>query len=156
MTRFKYYVIELSLMAPTECVNCGYRWNATKKTKKCPGCGTTNWNEKAVCDMAGGTCDLCGCEFYAVGVLNAKRCPNCGSKRWYHKATDARRRLEDVTPWVMEKAKGGKTYRYWMVSWREGDKVRNVHLGSCKKLDKEAALQKARTMKARALGLSAQ
>jgi len=40
-----------------------------------------------------------------------------------------------------------------MASWREGGKVRNVHLGSCKKVDHEAALQKARKMKAGALGL---
>jgi hypothetical protein len=40
-----------------------------------------------------------------------------------------------------------------MASWREGDKVRNVHLGSCKKLDAEAALQKARELKAAALGI---
>ena len=55
----------------------------------------------------------------------------------------------------MEKAKttkkGKTTYGYWMASWREGDRVRNVHLGSCKKLDKEIALQMARVMKAEAL-----
>ena len=67
-------------------------------------------------------------------------------------------RLEDLTLWQMEKAKitkkGSKTYLYWMASWREGGKVRNVHLGSCKKLDGEAALQKARRMKAEALGIT--
>jgi len=42
-----------------------------------------------------------------------------------------------------------------MASWREGERVRNVHLGSCTKLDEETALQKAREMKAEALGLSA-
>ena len=66
-------------------------------------------------------------------------------------------RLEDLNLWQMEKAKttkkGSKTYLYWMASWREGGKVRNVHLGSCKKVDHEAALQKARKMKAGALGL---
>ena len=65
--------------------------------------------------------------------------------------------LEDLTLWQMEKAKttkkGSKTYLYWMASWREGSKVRNVHLGSCKKVDHEAALQKAKTMKAAALGI---
>ena len=59
----------------------------------------------------------------------------------------------------MEKAKEtkaeAKTYLYWMASWREGDKVRNVHLGSCKKVDHEAALQKAWKLKAKALGMSA-
>lgn len=49
--------------------------------------------------------------------------------------------------------KGSKTYRYWMASWREGDRVRNVHLGSRAKMDEAAALQKARRMKAGALGI---
>jgi len=61
-------------------------------------------------------------------------------------------RLEDLTLWQMEKAKttkkGSKTYLYWMASWREGGKVRNVHLGSCRKMGHETALQKARKMKA--------
>lgn len=58
----------------------------------------------------------------------------------------------------MEKAKEtkaeAKTYLYWMASWREGDKVRNVHLGSCKKVDHEEALQKARKLKTEARGIS--
>lgn len=72
-------------------------------------------------------------------------------------------RLEDLNVWVMEKVKttkkGNATYGYWMASWREKDdynKVHNVHLGSCKKMDKETALQKARKIKAEALGLSPQ
>ena len=68
-------------------------------------------------------------------------------------------RLEDLHLWQMEKAKttkkGSKTYLYWMASWREGGKVRNVHLGSCKKVDRETALQKARKMKTEAIGVSA-
>ena len=67
-------------------------------------------------------------------------------------------RLEDLHLWQMEKEKttkkGSKTYLYWMASWREGGKVRNVHLGSCRKADHETALQKARKMKREALGLS--
>jgi hypothetical protein len=67
-------------------------------------------------------------------------------------------RLEDLTVWVMEKTKatkkGNKTYGYLMASWREGDRVRNVHLGSCAKVDSEMAMQKARKMKAEALGIS--
>ncbi|MDD5735871.1 MAG: hypothetical protein PHQ39_10450 [Methanothrix soehngenii] len=67
-------------------------------------------------------------------------------------------RLEDLHLWQMEKAKttkkGSKTYHYWMASWREGGKVKHVHLGSCRKVDHEAALQKARKLKAEALGLS--
>lgn len=66
-------------------------------------------------------------------------------------------RLEDLTLWQMEKVKttkkGSKTYLYWIASWREGGKVRNVHLGSCKKVDHEAALQKARKLKAESLAI---
>ena len=64
-------------------------------------------------------------------------------------------RLEDLTVWQMEKVKqsrkGCKTYSYWMASWREGGKTRNVHLGSSKKMDGEAAGQKARERKAEGL-----
>jgi hypothetical protein len=67
-------------------------------------------------------------------------------------------RLEDLTIWVMEKTKttrkGSKKYGYWMASWREGDRVRNVHLGTCAKMDQEMAMQKARKMKAETLGIS--
>jgi len=64
-------------------------------------------------------------------------------------------RLEDQTIWEMEKVKqtrkGPKTYTYWMTSWREGNKTRNVHLGSSRKMDAEEALQMARKMKAEAI-----
>ncbi len=66
-------------------------------------------------------------------------------------------RLEDLHLWQMEKVKttkkGSRKYAYWMATWREGGKTRNVHLGSCRKLDAGAALQKARKMKAKALGI---
>jgi regulator of replication initiation timing len=67
-------------------------------------------------------------------------------------------RLEDLHLWQMKKTKrtgkkDSKTYTYWMASWREGNKVRNVHLGSSRKLDAEAARRKAQKMKAEALGL---
>ena len=68
-------------------------------------------------------------------------------------------RLEDLTVWEMEKVKeskkGSKIYTYWMASWREGDKTRNVHLGSTRKMDAKEACQKARRMKAEALGMRA-
>jgi len=58
--------------------------------------------------------------------------------------------------WQMEKVKlsrkGCKNYSCWMASWREGGRTRNVHLRSCKKMDAEAARQKARERKAEALG----
>jgi hypothetical protein len=66
-------------------------------------------------------------------------------------------RLEDLAVWkiVKEKStkKGSREYAYWMISWREGGKVRNAHLGSCEKLSREDALQKAKKMKAEALGM---
>ena len=65
-------------------------------------------------------------------------------------------RLEDLNVWEMVKVKqsqkGSKIYSYWMASWREGGKTRNVHLGSARKMDGEAARRKAREMKAEALG----
>ena len=68
-------------------------------------------------------------------------------------------RLEDLHVWQMEKAKttkkGSKKYAYWMASWREGGKTRNVHLGSARKMDAEEALQMARKRKAEALGMRA-
>ena len=67
-------------------------------------------------------------------------------------------RLEDLHVWQMQKVKttkkGSKIYGYWMASWREGGKTRNIHLGSCMKTDAEAAMQKARKMKTEALGIS--
>jgi len=49
--------------------------------------------------------------------------------------------------------KGIRTYHYWMANWREGGKVRNVHLGSCEKMSQSEALQKARKLKAEALAI---
>ena len=67
-------------------------------------------------------------------------------------------RLEDLHIWQIEKEKstkkGSKTYAYWMASWREGSKVRNIHLGSTRKMDAEATRLKAQHMKAEALGLA--
>jgi acyl-CoA reductase-like NAD-dependent aldehyde dehydrogenase len=66
-------------------------------------------------------------------------------------------RLEDLHVWQMEKTKttkkGSRKYTYWIATWREGGKTRNVHLGSCAKMDEEAALQKAKAMKAEALAM---
>jgi hypothetical protein len=66
-------------------------------------------------------------------------------------------RLEDLTVRTTEKVKttkkGSRAYTYWMASWREGGNVHNVHLGSTRKLSRQAAMQKARAMKAEALGV---
>ena len=66
-------------------------------------------------------------------------------------------RLEDLTVWQMEKIKqirkGRKTYTYWMASWCEDGKTRNVHLGCSRKMDAAEARRKAKEMKAEALGM---
>ena len=54
-----------------------------------------------------------------------------------------RARLEDLSIWTMEKVKNSK----------KGSRKGDVHLGSCIKMDVDAALQKARVMKAEALGI---
>jgi hypothetical protein len=45
----------------------------------------------------------------------------------------AQARLVDLHLWQMEMVKttkkGSKKYAYWMATWWEGDKVRNIHLG---------------------------
>lgn len=64
-------------------------------------------------------------------------------------------RLEDLNVYTLERARGKSknVHSYWYASWREGDKVRNIYLGSCKKMDHEAAWRKARALKAQALGI---
>jgi hypothetical protein len=67
-------------------------------------------------------------------------------------------RLEDLSVWAMVKVKptkkGKRSYHYWMATWRESGKVRNVHLGNREKVDEETAKQKARELKAVALCMS--
>jgi len=67
-------------------------------------------------------------------------------------------RLEDLSIWEQRKVRtsknGSKAYTYFMASWREGDKTRNVYLGSSHKMSREEAQEKARAMKREALGLS--
>jgi hypothetical protein len=66
-------------------------------------------------------------------------------------------RLEDLQVWeqrkVKETKKGAKTYTYFMASWREGKRIRNVYLGSSQRMSPEQAQEKARAMKREALGL---
>lgn len=67
-------------------------------------------------------------------------------------------RLEDLSVYQVEKVKNTakgetRTYTYWHASWWEGDRARNVYLGSVAKLSEAAALAKAQKMKAEALGL---
>ena len=67
-------------------------------------------------------------------------------------------RLEDLQVWEQKKAKdtkkGAKIYTYFMASWREGKKIRNVYLGSSHKMNREQAQEKARALKREALSHS--
>jgi hypothetical protein len=69
-------------------------------------------------------------------------------------------RLEDLAVWkdciVKETKKGEKKYGRWLAGWREGGKVHKIYLGSCLKTSREEALQKAKRMKAKALGIRSQ
>ena len=66
-------------------------------------------------------------------------------------------RLEAVTVYlgdvVKTAAKGEKKYRYYFASWKVGGKVKNVYLGSPRKMSIEEAKAKARDLKARDIGL---
>ena len=62
-------------------------------------------------------------------------------------------RLEQIAVYEVTKVRGTKEYRYWCASWRHGEKMHTVHLGSCKRMDKEAALALAREKKAQDLKL---
>ena len=68
-----------------------------------------------------------------------------------------RARLEDVSIWVMEKVKrtkkSSRTCYYLDGHLGEGSPTRNVHLGSCARMDADAALQKAKAIKAEAPGM---
>lgn len=65
-------------------------------------------------------------------------------------------RLEDVSVrqvdyWKKTK-KGDRNYPRWVCSWQECDKIITRYLGSCKKMSQPEAEQKAKRLKAEALG----
>jgi len=69
-------------------------------------------------------------------------------------------RLEDIQVYqverIMTSKKSGcnKTHKYYYASWRRPDgTVFNKYLGSCKRLDRSSALEKARKLKAADLGI---
>lgn len=116
------------------------------------------------CNMRDWECKKCGLKWIQVSILKPKCCPLCGSKKWAKPTKEEKDRDKDIArvqavkPWIMEKIKttknGSKTYRYWMASWREGGKVRHVHLGSCEKITSyDVAYYVAMTYKAKALGI---
>ena len=67
-------------------------------------------------------------------------------------------RLEDLQVWEQKKVKdtkaGPKAYTYYLASWREGGKLKNVYLGSSQRMSREEAQEKARALKREVLGLS--
>jgi len=63
-------------------------------------------------------------------------------------------RLEDLSVFVVKKEmKKGKEHEYWHAAWMAHGKTRNVYLGSCKKMGRKEALEKARKKKAEELGI---
>ena len=66
-------------------------------------------------------------------------------------------RLEDLTvrqaPITKRTKKGEKTYYRWLCSWQECDRTVTKYLGSIRKVSHAEALEKARKLKAEALGL---
>ena len=67
-------------------------------------------------------------------------------------------RLEDIAvrrnPINKQTRKGDRIYYRWVCSWQEIDKTVTKYLGSCKKMSEAEALQKAKKLKAEALGIS--
>lgn len=63
-------------------------------------------------------------------------------------------RLEDLSIFKVKKqVQKNKFLFYWFAAWMMGNKAHNAYLGSCIKMDAETAMQKARKLKAEALGL---
>ena len=66
-------------------------------------------------------------------------------------------RVECTDVWIMEKErgtkKGIKKYQYYILSFRVNGKVKNVHIGSVKKLTKEEAINKAKEIKSKLLSI---
>jgi hypothetical protein len=71
-----------------------------------------------------------------------------------HLIAHNRTRLDEVSVFKIKKPVSKKKVReYWYTAWGVGKKSRNIYLGSCQNMDVQAALQKARRLKAEALGL---
>ena len=66
-------------------------------------------------------------------------------------------RLEDITvieePLVKVTKKGKRTYYRWVAAWRVEGMYKKVYVGSCKTMSQADALEKAKGMKAEALGM---
>ena len=143
-------------MPNNHCSKCGHNWKGPL-TVICPHCKSDGWYESPTresCGMIAGTCDICGCKF-STGFLQAHYCPNCGSKKWDNGKPELKMRSPNL--WIMKKTKhtkrGLRIYTYWMATWRQNGKTRNVHLGSCKNMGIDTAKQKANKLKTDALGM---
>ena len=69
-------------------------------------------------------------------------------------------RLEDLSVFKIKKAtrkgtKNGKKREYWYSAWVVRGKRRNIYFGSCEKISYEEALDRAKSMKAKDLGIMA-
>jgi len=53
---------------------------------------------------------------------------------------------------VKQSKNGPKSYTYYMASWRDGKKVKNIYLGSSRKMSRDDALVLARRLKMETLG----
>jgi len=68
--------------------------------------------------------------------------------------SSGRARVEDLSVFrVKKETKKGKEHEYWHAAWMVEGKVRNVYLGSCKKMSHEEALERARSRKAEGQGI---
>ena len=68
--------------------------------------------------------------------------------------SSGRARVEDLSVFrVKKETKKGKEHEYWHAAWMIEGKVRNVYLGSSKKVSQEEALERARKRKAEELGV---
>jgi len=67
-------------------------------------------------------------------------------------------KVQQIVPGARKRASEEKTgqavtYTYWAASWRENGKVRNVNLGSTRRISRDEAMKKAKAMKRKALGI---
>lgn len=80
-------------------------------------------------------------------------------KQEFAKKLKSQARLDDLCIYMVKierkisKKGRRKIYSYWYASWREGDKVKNCYIGSPNDIDYQGALEKARNLKAKSLGI---
>ena len=87
-----------------------------------------------------------------ANILAAERESKASELREAASKMEDAARLEDLSVREVDYWKGTKNYPRWIASWREGDRIRTVYLGSCKKIGRKEALGKARRLKAEGSG----